>query len=478
MASALSPQMSANLVALTSINTDMAATQGRLATGKKVSTVLDGAALFFRAKGLSEKAEALDPVNANISAAISNVKIADKAISTMYDNLSGLLSTLKDARSKPITATTAINTTSGADQRTSYAAVGSLVQAAPVGAAPAVDVDDPSKFQTGDLFAISFTNAAGLTTTRFFEAGAAVTGKTGLTDAAAMRFTDGASLMAAFTTVFGTDDIALTFNAAGDPNKFVLSATNPATTITISQTSNAAPANIPAGTPNSFLDFDKIFGTSTSRVGGAAVQVQNGTALLNVVGTQVTYTGTGASAASAANLETRRLARDTYAVVLQQINNLAKDGYLTGFNNLLTGSTMTVDLNEDTGDVVQNVTIGAVDPAALGFAGFVASTGRDDIASFNSDTLINQAVNRVTGALTILRARQNALASHTSMLSTRMDFNKNAQTITGDVANAITTADLTEEAARAASLQTLQTFSTNNITMTNTAEKSLIQILR
>ena len=80
------------------------------ATGKKVSSVLDGAALFFRAKTLTEKAEALDPVNANISAAMSNVKVANKGLDTMYDNLNGLLTTLKDARSKPITPVTALTT--------------------------------------------------------------------------------------------------------------------------------------------------------------------------------------------------------------------------------------------------------------------------------------------------------------------------------------------------------------------------------
>ena len=117
MAIAISAQMSSNLVALTSINSDMGTTQNRLSTGKKVETVLDGAAVYFRAKALTEKAEALDPVNANISAALSNVKVANKGIDTMYDNLSGLLTTLKDAKAKSIVAATAINTGDHSNRR-------------------------------------------------------------------------------------------------------------------------------------------------------------------------------------------------------------------------------------------------------------------------------------------------------------------------------------------------------------------------
>ena len=75
--------------------------------------------------------------------------------------------------------------------------------------------------------------------------------------------------------------------------------------------------------------------------------------------------------ATAANLETRRLATDSYKITLLQLANIAKDAYLPGFANLLQGNTMAVDLNEDAGDVVQNVTAGgAVDPVTLGFSGF------------------------------------------------------------------------------------------------------------
>ena len=141
MAIAISAQMSSNLVALSSINSDMGTTQDRLSSGKKIASVLDGAGVFFRAKTLTAKAEDLNPVNANINAALSNVKVANKGIDTMYDNLNGLLTSLKDAKAKSIVAATAVNTatiaTGATDQRTAYLTAASMIEATPTGTATA-----------------------------------------------------------------------------------------------------------------------------------------------------------------------------------------------------------------------------------------------------------------------------------------------------------------------------------------------------
>ena len=390
-------------------------------------------------------------------------------------------------------AATAVNTatiaTGATDQRTAYLTAASMIEASPTGTATAGNLADSTKFQTGDTFAISFTNSSGSTTTRHFYAGAAppitagtppvTVPRTGVSQNLAMGFTDAAGLVSAFTAAFGSDDIGLSVDAAG---KLALSAVNSATTITISQTSNVTPLNgVPSGTANAFLDFDKIFGASTTRTGGTGLTVNNGgTATTGVVGTQSTYTGTG-NAATPANLETRRLASDTYKITLLQLANVAKDAYLPGFANLLTGNTMSIDLNEDAGDVVQNVSIGgAVDPSSLGFGGFNAQTGADNTTAnnFGNDVDMTSAVNKVTAAMTTLRSRQNALANHTTMLSTRLEFNKSYQSTTSDLATSITSADMTAEAANMAALQNLQAFATNNLSVTKNAEASLIQLLR
>ncbi|MGI9158771.1 MAG: flagellin, partial [Saprospiraceae bacterium] len=142
---ALSAQIVRNLAALTTTNEELDASQQRLSSGKKVTSALDGAAIFFRAQNLSERASGYDQVNTNISAALKNVQVANKAMDTMYDNLNGLLQTLRDARAKPVAAAAAISATS-LDTYTG----GSIVDTTS-------NFADSSKFQVGDVFAISFT---------------------------------------------------------------------------------------------------------------------------------------------------------------------------------------------------------------------------------------------------------------------------------------------------------------------------------
>lgn len=491
MTVAISTQMSANLVSLMSVNSEMAGVQDRLATGKKINSVLDGAALYFRAKTLTEKAQAYDPVNANIDAALSNVKVADKAIETMYSNLDSLLTTLGDARSKAIVATAvaATNNATATAYNTSVAATASQPTLVDTGSAPAWT--DETRFQVGDVFAISFTDAANNSVTRFFRATTAasvgVTGGaagtvtsgngTGVGAANPVNFSSAEGLVSAFNATLGRDDIQLKLDTT--TGKFNLQGANLGTSFSIAQTTNAGtPA---AGIANATVDFERMFGTSDNivRSGGNGATIFNGTGNTAIVGTMITVTGSG-SAATAANLETRRLAADTYRSTLQQLNNIARDAYLPGFVNLLQGSTMEVNLNEDDGDVIQNVNIGgAVDPVSLGFANFNPTTGNDNISSlhFNGDA-INSAVTRVTAAMTALRSRQNALANHTAMLSTRLDFNKSFQGIVGDAATAITAADANEEAATMAALQNRQAYAVNNLSVTKGAEQSLLQLLR
>ncbi len=303
---------------------------------------------------------------------------------------------------------------------------------------------------------------------------------TGATSTNPTNFSSAQELITAFTNAFGRDDIQLNLDTG--TGKFNLVTPNLGTSFSVAQVVNAGTP--PVGTANATVDLERMFGTSTNitRTGGNGATISNGgtAAGTAIVGTMITITGTG-SAATAANLETRRLAADSYRSTLQQLNNIARDAYLPGFVNLLAGSTMTVDLNEDVGDVVQNVSIGgAADPVTLGFAGFAAATGNDNMSggNFNTDATLDAAITRVNNAMTALRSRQGALGNHTSMLSTRLQFNKDFQTIVKDSATAITAADANEEAASMAALQNRQAYSLNNLSVTKNSEQSLLQLLR
>jgi flagellin len=496
MAIALSAQMMTNLVGLTSINNDMATTQSRLASGKKIDSVLDNAAVYFRAKSMEDKASAYDAVNAGISAGLKNVELANKGLSTMYDNLNGLLTQLKDAQSKSITAGAAPATAGG---RAYGGATSSLVAARvppATGTGPSVasptDLADSSLFQVGDRISISYRQTDGTTRTRFFEAadtpaaGAPALGtQTGAAAASAITFNTAADLQNAIKSAFGQTDIQLNVSATG-----TLSLTTPTTeigtSISVGQVTDASTA----GAGNARLDFTRIFGSATdtaiqSGTGAAAVTAPGGSAIV-AGGQLVTYTATG-NATTAANTETRRQAADTYKTTLLQLNNITRDAYMPGMVNLLTASSgttsnvMAIDLNEDVGDVVQNVSIGGpVDPANLGFTGFNSTTGADNqtTTNFNDTPTMTAAVARVTAAMSTIRIRQNALAANTTMLSTRLDFNKAFQGMLSGSANELTAADTAQEAANMAAAQNRQSFATNNLSVTKQAESSLIQLLR
>jgi flagellin len=469
MAITLSSAMASNLVALTSINDDIATTQDRLASGKKVQSALDDPAVYFKARTLSDRADAYDKVNAGISNALKNVTVANKAIDTMYDNLNGLLTQLKDAAAK---AATSANIAQSAGGKAYGGTSTSLV-----GAGAAADLADGSLFQTGDKFAVGFKRVDGSTVTRYFQASstAGVGAQTGVGAANAISFNSVADLQQAFANAFGADDIKLNVNAT--TGALSLSSVLATTSIQVAQTTDAGAA----GAGNARLDFTRIFGgagaNATLTLGGTTTL--DGTAV--VAGTTVaTFAGTG-TAMSQANLDTRKSAADTYKLTLVQLANIAKDAYMPGYENLLAGKTMKVDLNPDSGDVVQQVQIGnAVDPLTLGFTGFNPTDGSDGTtaANFANDTDLTNAVARVSNAMTSLRRNQNILASHNTMLTTRMDFNKTFQSTMQSAATDLTAADSAEEAAKMAAAQNRQSFATNNLSVTKSAEQSLLQLLR
>lgn len=470
MAITLSSAMASNLVALTSINDDIATTQDRLASGKKVQSALDDPAVYFKARTLSDRADAYDKVNAGISNALKNVAVANKAIDTMYDNLNGLLTQLKDAAAK---AASVANVAASAGGK----AYGAPSATSLVGASDAAGLADGSMFQANDKFAISLKRADGSTVTRHFQASstAGVGTTKGTTAAAAITFNSVADLQQAFTNAFGNDDINLNVNAT--TGVMSLTSVLATTSIQVAQTTDVGTA----GAGNAKLDFTRIFGgagTNASMTLGGTTAL-DGTAVVTG-GTAVTYSGTGV-AMSQANLDTRKSAADTYKLTLVQLSNIAKDAYLPGFENLLAGKTMKVDLNPDSGDVVQNVAIGsAMDPLTLGFTGFSATDGSDGTtaANFANDTDLNNAIARVNNAMTALRRNQNVLATHNTMLTTRMDFNKTFQSTMQSVATDLTSADSAEEAAKMAAAQNRQSFATNNLSVTKQAEQSLLQLLR
>jgi len=108
----LTASMRSNLLQLQGTSKLMDMTQGRIATGKKVNTALDGPAAYFTAKGLNDKAGDFATLKDSMGQSISSVQAADKAITAITD----LIETAKGLTSSAKSATTDIVKTSLASQ--------------------------------------------------------------------------------------------------------------------------------------------------------------------------------------------------------------------------------------------------------------------------------------------------------------------------------------------------------------------------
>ncbi|MFO1148469.1 MAG: hypothetical protein U1E62_08830 [Alsobacter sp.] len=562
MTSAISSSYLSGLVNLADINSGIETSQGRLASGLAVAKASDNPATYFRAKSYSDKADDYANVNKNITAAMGNMDVVDKALGNMQDALKASLSLMTDARAKAIpqslTAQTNGDTVYGsraavaAGQNTAavLALKGMIVstKSVPVASAAAApaDINDGSVFQQGDVFAITITDTAnpgaGGTQTRYFRAtsteaavsdsaqvlnaqgqfvnataagavaaaGVAAVAATGATAALAFNFNDMASLQTAIQKAFGTSQITVNMNEIGGAGTgnftmgFALA--NNTSSISFQQTNDQGQSAGAANNANNPVDagvafnFSALFGNQQGYVYNAPGVQQfaaNGNAQLaynttatqgkktvgGVTGNSFTYSSIGATKAQLDDvLLARKSAADYVRQTLTNLKNLTGDASMPGFNNILKGETMTVQLN-DTNTSSQNVKLAyATDALSLGFVGYAEANGVGNTAAtqndFNTDADINTTIAQVNGALARLKQNQSFLAAARTQISSRLDYNKSMAVALQAGATSLTAADTNEEATSLASLQTRQSFAVNNLAATKQAEQSLIQLLR
>lgn len=543
MASAISSQMASNLANLMSVNSDLGATQNRIGTGKKVNTAADNAAVYFKALSFQSKSEDLGTVNADITQALSNVSVADKALTSMQKNLEGTLQQIRDARAKAVNAVLSVTTAGGqtyADaQQTGGANNQVLVRQRPAPGAAIADLNNAATFQEGDTFAMSIVDAqTGTTTTRFFRAASftgdttsnkAVTGEvgeqaydafggaavnaqgaailtSGLTEQAALNFKDLATLKKAMVQAFGTDAITVNVTPqATGTNKISFALASSNLSASFSQITNNDPtaanaAGAVAANRGATFDFNQLFGTfGALTLNAAGVQVvtqQSATtgasSIANATGASYTYTGS--SVAQQSVLEARRQAADAFRATIANLRSFVNDASLPGWNNLLKGEAMDVALNE-TREVRQTFSLAAsnvfnpigirnnsVDPAnyfaAVGISAAGVVTTANVNGNFATDADMDAVIAQSTTYLRSMRIAQSFLASQTTMLQSRKDFNAANISLLKQAVTDMTAVDMAEEATNLAALQNQQAFSTNNLAVTKQSEQSLIQLLR
>jgi len=159
-----------------------------------------------------------------------------------------------------------------------------------------------------------------------------------------------------------------------------------------------------------------------------------------------------------------------YNNILDQITTTAQDSSFNGVN-LLNGDQLKLTFNEiGTSTLkIQGVTFNI---AGLSLSKLTAGT------DFLDNTSANNALTSLNTASSTLRTEASTLGSNLSIVQNRQDFSKNLINVLQTGSSNLTLADTNEEAANSQALSTRQSIAVSALALANTAQQSVLQLLR
>jgi flagellin-like hook-associated protein FlgL len=217
---------------------------------------------------------------------------------------------------------------------------------------------------------------------------------------------------------------------------------------------------VQANNDNASQSFTAISGTATNAAAGATAA-----GAFYQSSPQSTFTPTIDATAQA----TRANLVSQYNGILTQINATAADSSYNGVN-LLNGDQLDLTFNE-TGKsklAIAGVTYNA---SGLGLSQVTATDFQD-----NAHT--NAVISSLETATVSLRSQASAFGSNLSVVQNRQDFNKNLINVLQTGSANLTQADINEEAANSQALSTRQSLSISALSLANSAQQSVLQLLR
>jgi len=256
---------------------------------------------------------------------------------------------------------------------------------------------------------------------------------------------------------------------AGQTIIFAASGALPALTVTIGASESLDQLNtaLSAGNITASLDStNKLVFTTTndaasSTIGAVTVGSTPGTA---------TFGAATVPVADAASQAIRSSLVKQYNDVITQISTTAQDSSFNGIN-LLNGDNLKLTFNE-TGKSTLNIQGVTFNAAGLGVASLASGTDFLDSSSANAVLV------KLSAASSTLRAEASALGSNLSVVQIRQDFNKNLINVLQTGSSNLTLADTNEEAANSQALSTRQSIAVSALSLANTSQQSVLQLLR
>ncbi len=159
-----------------------------------------------------------------------------------------------------------------------------------------------------------------------------------------------------------------------------------------------------------------------------------------------------------------------YNNILNQIDTTSQDSSFNGVN-LLNGDQLKLVFDE-TGKSNLNITGVTYNSKGLGLAALTVGV------DFIDNAASNKVLTNLNAASSTLRSEASALGSNLSVVQVRQDFNKNLINVLQTGSSNLTLADTNVEAANSQALSTRQSIAVSALSLANTSQQSVLQLLR
>jgi flagellin-like hook-associated protein FlgL len=158
-----------------------------------------------------------------------------------------------------------------------------------------------------------------------------------------------------------------------------------------------------------------------------------------------------------------------YNDLLSQIDQMSKDSGYNGVN-LLNGDQMKVAFNADQSSSI----------SVEGVATTADSLGLKSVSTsdFVDNDSINKVFSQITSATNTLKSQAATYSSNLSVVQNRQDFTKGIINVLDTGSANLTNADMNEEAANSQALSTRNSLGISALSLANTAQQGILQLLR
>ena len=472
--------MRSNLLSLQGTVDLLDRTQGRLASGKKVNTAIDGPVSFFASQALNARATLIDGLKDGMGQAIQTITAADKgikALTTMIEQAKGITQSAQTASGATVSLTPTAVSAGTASYVTVTVTTGGLANGNTIGIGSTV---------------LTATTASTAGTNEFIVSSSATTSATNL--AAAI---DALDLYAA--TVSGSVVTITKLDTAGDPAAVTTASgdiVTSATSMTEVEVAGTAGDTMTFGSKTFTATYSEALaeadttgllwyagGTDAQDAAALAAKITDNTTLTaagwsakeadGVITLSrskydlavADFTVPGSIAAALSSTDTSELSSlmAQYNTLRSQMDELADDAGYKG-KNLLDNDTMAVKFE----GVDLNVAGFDASSTALGINAATWTTGGDPETSLDA----------LDDALLTLRKEASKLSGNLSIITVRNNFSTDMINTLVEGSDKLTLADTNEEGANMLMLQTRQTLSTTALSLSAQAAQSVLRLFQ